>query len=192
MQLVLSRLAFEQDPDAFVAGCAAETEALRAKLAAARDRLPAVTADRSLLLQVSEMCALLNVDGLRGDITVSRAARALAALEGAPAVTQAHVARVAGMCLSHRLRKDPMDSLDNGSKVRAAFRRVFGADLASSGPVVSKKAPPPGGGQAAAAAKAQPQPAGGAKPGAAAAPGAAAGGKPADKPKAGAWGGLGR
>ena len=37
------------------------------------------------------------------------------------------VARVMVMCLSHRLRKDPMDSMDGGYKVVMAYNRVFGA-----------------------------------------------------------------
>lgn len=182
VQLVLSRIAYEQDAEAFAASCAAETEALRSKLAAARERLPRVKCDRGLVLKISELCSMINVDGLRGDITTNRAARALAALEGVEEVTDAHVARVASLCLSHRLRKDPMDALDNGSKVAIAFRRVFARDAASQ-PVLAKKPPPPG----AAAPKPGPPapPAGGAaKPGA---PPAAA-----EKKKAGAWGGMGR
>jgi magnesium chelatase subunit I len=30
------------------------------------------------------------------------------------------------MCLRHRLRKDPLESIDSGDKVKKVFNRVFG------------------------------------------------------------------
>jgi len=175
VQLVLNRGAYEADPEAFVAACAPETAALRAKLAAAREALPNVVMARSLTLQVSEVCALVNIDGLRGDITVTRAARALAALEGATEVTREHVARVLPLCLAHRLRKDPLDPIDNGSKVALAYQRIFNPRPKADGTLAAAK------GAKEAAPVAAAAPAAGAKPAA-----------PAPPKKAGAWGGLGR
>ena len=170
--LVQNRLSFDANADAFVDSCGPETEKLRAKLEAARERLPRVSCSRELTLKISEVCSLINVDGLRGDITTTRAAKALAALEGAEEVTQQHIARIIGLCLSHRLRKDPMASMDNGAKVALAFRRVFSTQEerdARAAAMVPKAAPAA------------------AKPGAPAA-------KPAADPakKAGSWGGMGR
>ncbi len=178
VELVMNRIAFEKDAEAFQASCAAETEALRAKLAAARGRITGVTISRELTLKISEVCSMINVDGLRGDITVNRCAKALAALEGVQEVTQAHVARIIPLCLGHRLRKDPLDPIDSGSKVVIAYQRVF----------MPKKAP----GELAAAAQAAAAAAGGAAPAAAGAkPAAKAAPKPAEKEKkAGSWGGM--
>jgi magnesium chelatase subunit I len=33
---------------------------------------------------------------------------------------------VATLCLRHRLRKDPMESIDSGNKVAKVFNNVFG------------------------------------------------------------------
>ena len=51
----------------------------------------------------------LGVDGVRGDIVTARAARALAALDGADEVDEAHVRRAAALALAHRRRRDPLD-----------------------------------------------------------------------------------
>ena len=73
---------FEKDPESFAAEAAEETEKLRAKLLRARELVKTVTLSRDLTLKISEVCSLINIDGLRGDIVVNRAAKALAALEG--------------------------------------------------------------------------------------------------------------
>ncbi len=176
VQLVQNRLAYESDPEAFVASCAAETEALRAQLQAARARVKDVSISRDLTLKISEVCSLINVDGLRGDITVNRAAKALAALEGSTEVTQKHVQRIITLCLSHRLRKDPLDAMDGGAKVALAFQRVFLKEERAAAMAAAAAAPKPA---------AAPAPAG-----KAAAPAKPAE-KPAEKKKAGSWGGLG-
>jgi magnesium chelatase subunit I len=179
VQLVQNRIAFEADPSGFMASCQAETEALRSKLDAARARVADVTMDRELTLKISEVCSFLNVDGLRGDITVNRAAKAMAALEGSSVATQKHVERVIALCLAHRLRKDPLDGMDNGGKVRIAYNRVFMKEERAAAMATAAAAKPDPKAKSAAPAPA------GAKPGAAA---------PAAAPakKAGSWGGLGR
>ena len=53
-------------------------------------------------LKISEVCSLLGVDGIRGDITTNRAARAFVALEGRPEATMDDVARVISLCVNHR------------------------------------------------------------------------------------------
>jgi magnesium chelatase subunit I len=69
------------------------------------------------------------VDGLRGDIVTNRAAKALAAFESRTEVTVDDIRRVITLCLRHRLRKDPLESIDSGYKVQKAFGRVFGVEL---------------------------------------------------------------
>lgn len=49
-----------------------------------------------------QICSLLEVDGIRGDMVVNRAAKALVALEDRPEVTLDDVARVIALCLNHR------------------------------------------------------------------------------------------
>uniref|UniRef100_A0A383VR52 magnesium chelatase n=1 Tax=Tetradesmus obliquus TaxID=3088 RepID=A0A383VR52_TETOB len=123
-QLVLDRIAFEADPDAFMESVRPEQEALTAKLVAARELLPKIKVPRPLQLLISDMCSRLNVDGLRGDLVVNRAVKALVAYEGRTQVTQEDVGRVISGCLNHRLRKDPLDPIDSGTKVAILFKRL--------------------------------------------------------------------
>jgi magnesium chelatase subunit I len=131
--MVLDRLAFEADPDAFAESVREETEALASQLERARRRLREVEMPADLQLLISEVCSRADVDGLRGDLVVNRAARALVALEGcAPGksasaklrVTKEDIARVVGMCLNHRMRKDPLDPIDGGTKVTLIYQRM--------------------------------------------------------------------
>lgn len=64
------------------------------------------------------------MDGLRGDLVVTRSARALVALEGRKEVTLGDVQRVISLCINHRLRKDPLDPIDSGTKVARMFKIV--------------------------------------------------------------------
>jgi len=124
-ELVMNKLAYEKDPKGYTKECAPETDALKAKIVAAQKLLPKVTMDRDLALKISGVCALVNVDGLRGDIVVTRAAKALVAYEGRTEVTAEDIGRIIGPCLSHRLRKDAMDTMDGGFKVLLAYNKIF-------------------------------------------------------------------
>ena len=72
-------------------------------------RLPTVRLPERELLRITGACAKLGVDGVRGDIVSARAARALAALDGADEVAEEHVRRAAALALAHRRRRDPLD-----------------------------------------------------------------------------------
>jgi Mg-chelatase subunit ChlI len=125
IELVQNRMAYEADAEAFVKSCEEETNELKAKIADAQKLLPSVTMERDLAVKISGVCALVDVDGLRGDIVVTRAAKALVAYEGRTEVTAEDIQRVIGPCLSHRLRKDPMDTMDGSFKVMLGFNKIF-------------------------------------------------------------------
>jgi magnesium chelatase subunit D len=108
-EIVRRRLAFERDPDAFVGRYAEHERELAARIAAARGRLDAVRLPERELLRIASACAKLGVDGVRGDLVTARAARALAALDGADEVNESHVRRAAALALPHRRRRDPLD-----------------------------------------------------------------------------------
>jgi magnesium chelatase subunit I len=69
----------------------------------------------------------LGTDGLRGELTVIRAARALAALDGDAVVGDSHIRRVAKPALRHRLRRDPLDDTDASARVDRVVVELFGA-----------------------------------------------------------------
>lgn len=108
-EIVRRRLAFERDPAGFVGRHERHERELAARIAAARERLETVRLPERELLRIAGACAELGVDGVRGDIVTARAARALAALDGAEEVEEAHVRRAAALALPHRRRRDPLD-----------------------------------------------------------------------------------
>ncbi len=126
VQIVEQRTEFDSNPDAFVAKCQAEQTALQQKIIEAQNRLSEVTLEHEYRVKISEVCSELDVDGLRGDIVTNRAAKALAAYEGRTEVTLQDVQRVIALCLRHRLRKDPLESIDSGFKVEKTFSKTFG------------------------------------------------------------------
>jgi magnesium chelatase subunit I len=91
-----------QDPDKFAAEVEADQAALRQKLIEASKRLKSVAISRELKLKIAQICSNLGVDGIRGDMTVNRAAKAYVALEGRTEVTLEDVGRVITLCLNHR------------------------------------------------------------------------------------------
>jgi magnesium chelatase subunit I len=138
VEIVEQRAEFDQDPEAFLEKYGFQQEELQRKLISAQERLPSVTIDHDLKVKISQVCAELDVDGLRGDIVTNRTAKALAALEGRTEVTVDDIRRVVVMSLRHRLRKDPLESIDSGYKVQKVFSQVFGlaeteAELSQNG-----------------------------------------------------------
>jgi len=126
VQIVEQRSEFDQNPKAFLVNYQSQQDQLQQSLITAQEGLSAVTIDYDSRVKISQVCAELNVDGLRGDIVTNRAAKALAALEGRVEVTVPDIRRVIGLCLRHRLRKDPLESIDSGYKVDKVFSQVFG------------------------------------------------------------------
>ncbi len=104
-RIVKSRLAFDTDPEAFRVLHADNQAALGERIDAARAALNHYDFDDAVHARVSELCIAAQVDGLRADLVMLRAARALAALEGAHRVETKHVECVAEAVLRHRRRE---------------------------------------------------------------------------------------
>jgi magnesium chelatase subunit D len=109
-EVVRRRLGYDDDPAAFVAAHAAAEEALATRIAEARARLPKVVLDDAILRQIAGVCAAFDVDGMRADLVIARAARANAAWCGRDVVTGEDVRVAARFALPHRRRRDPFDA----------------------------------------------------------------------------------
>jgi magnesium chelatase subunit I len=131
VQIVEQRSDFDRDPHKFIAEYQAEQISLQQRIVDAQTRLSSVNLDYDLRVKISQVCSECDVDGLRGDIVTNRAAKALAAFEGRTEVTIDDIKRIIALCLRHRLRKDPLESIDSGSKVNKVFAQVFGVELAA-------------------------------------------------------------
>jgi magnesium chelatase subunit I len=84
--------------------------------------------DYNLRVKISEICSILDVDGLRGDIVTNRAAKAYAAYNNRTTVEVEDIQKIITLCLRHRLRKDPLETIDSGDKVAQVFNQVFELD----------------------------------------------------------------
>ncbi|TDL89191.1 magnesium chelatase ATPase subunit I [Meridianimarinicoccus aquatilis] len=116
IEVIRRRDAFDRAPETIMAEYGPQNDALRDRIVSARAALPEIETTENILRDCAELCVALGSDGLRGELTLLRTARALAAFDAAPALTRDHLRAVAAMALSHRLRRDPLD--EAGSAVR--------------------------------------------------------------------------
>ena len=126
VQIVEQRADFDAAPLKFRNTYQQSQEQLANQIIKARELLPEVQIDYDFRLKISQICGELDVDGLRGDLVTNRASKALAAFYGHTTVSEKDIFKVIPLSLRHRLRKDPLESIDSGEKVREAFKRVFG------------------------------------------------------------------
>ena len=117
VEVMRRRDAYENDNAAFMKKWRARDSALRKSILVARAALPGLKTPGAVLHDCASLCIALGSDGLRGELTLLRAARAQAAFEGAGTVVRAHLKAVATSALSHRLRRDPLDEAGSGARV---------------------------------------------------------------------------
>src|SRR6202012_904225 len=102
------REAFERHPAGFGEQWKKAQDKTRKRIVEGRNRLAGVTVPDAMLERAAKLCMALGTDGLRGELTLIRAARTFASLEGDKEVQDAHLRRIAPMVLSHRLRRNPL------------------------------------------------------------------------------------
>nr|BDA98227.1 Mg-protoporyphyrin IX chelatase [Rhodomonas sp. NIES-1006] len=127
VQIVEQRSSFDKNPQECLAQYQEEQEEFKKRIVTAQEILPNVSLDYDLRVKISQVCGELDVDGLRGDIVTNRAAKAYAAYNNKTEVTVDDIQAVVTMCLRHRLRKDPLETIDSGDKVQKVFDSVFNA-----------------------------------------------------------------
>jgi Mg-chelatase subunit ChlI/Mg-chelatase subunit ChlD len=139
-EIVMRRLDFDHDPEAFVARHAEAQRTLIERCNAARARAQAIPLAGAALGRVSERCYAAGVEGVRADLAMLRAARAHAAWHGRSQIEEADIEAVAELALSHRRSRDrdPNDGGPGGSG-------AHGAGGATPGPASSQAATSRGG-----------------------------------------------
>nr|YP_010198338.1 Mg chelatase subunit e [Gracilaria pachydermatica]UAD86754.1 Mg chelatase subunit e [Gracilaria pachydermatica] len=125
VKIVEQRSKFDSNPYVCLQEFQEEQDRLKSSIATAQDRLSNVTIDYDLRVKISEVCGTLDVDGLRGDIVTNRAAKALAAYHNRTNVDIDDVKTVITLCLRHRLRKDPLETIDSGNKVQQVVESIL-------------------------------------------------------------------
>jgi len=125
IEVIRRRDAYDRDPIGFLTDWRGADMDLRARIVAARAALGGIEASEDRLRDCAELCVALGSDGLRGELTLLRAARALAAFDGDAAVTRDHLRRVAPSALRHRLRRDPLDEAGSTTRVLRVVEEVL-------------------------------------------------------------------
>lgn len=128
VEIVKGREAFDRDPVGFCAAFETAQTNLRRRLTRAQQLVQKVKIPDALMRRIADLCQRLDIDGHRGELTIARAARALAAFEGRKKACAADVLRVAEMALGHRLRRDPLEQSSGGTQIERAAQELFGGD----------------------------------------------------------------
>ena len=128
VKIVEQRALFEQNPSEFRTAYKKSQKELGDKIIEAQKKINSIEITHEDQIKISQICSELNVDGLRGDMVTNRAAKAFVALEGRNEITAKDIFTIITLCLRHRLRKDPLESIDSGFQVQEKFKKIFGYD----------------------------------------------------------------
>ena len=125
VSVIKRRDSFETDYEAFMVRWKAEDALIRGQIETARKGLTALKSTDAALTDIAELCLKLGADGLRGELTLLKAARAFAAYREDTAIGRDHIRAVAPMALRHRLRRDPLDEAGSGARVTRAVEDIL-------------------------------------------------------------------
>lgn len=126
VKIVEQRALFEQNPSNFRTSYDQSQKDLANKILEAQKKINNIEISHEDQIKISQICSELDVDGLRGDMVTNRAAKAFVALEGRNEITPKDIFTIITLCLRHRLRKDPLESIDSGFQVQEKFKKIFG------------------------------------------------------------------
>ncbi len=111
MEVIERRMQFDRDPEGYIDSCKEDIESMREKIIKARELLPNVTLSKNIIHDIVITSIHFNMEGHRADITMMKAAKANAALEGRTEVTREDLRTIAPLVLSHRLKKRAFDNV---------------------------------------------------------------------------------
>ncbi len=110
-ELIKRRLAFERDPVDFLETWEAKNKSLANQIEMAKNRLNGIKIDDEVFRKVVELTLEIGIDGHRGDLTILKAARALAAFRGKDEIEEIDIKYAAHLSLPHRIKRKPFEEL---------------------------------------------------------------------------------
>jgi magnesium chelatase subunit I len=128
LRVVEERMSFDRSPELWFEKYENQQVAIQTRIRTAQQNLEKVTIQREFQLKISQICSELQIEGLRGDIVSTRAAKALTSFENRTEVTIDDIKRTITLCLRHRLRRDPMESISSGTKIENVFAQIFSSN----------------------------------------------------------------
>lgn len=126
VEVIKRRDAFDRDPEGFSAKWADADADARKRVERARKKIDTLKVPDAVLRSAAQLCAAVGTDGVRGELALLRGARALAAFDGARAVTVEHLRAIAPSALRHRLRRNVLDDVGSTVRVERAVAEVLG------------------------------------------------------------------
>jgi magnesium chelatase subunit D len=138
---IRQRLAFDDDPVGVVEAARQDERTLQEGIIAARSRLAALIITDAHLAIVAAISVEHHLDGIRGDLSIIKAARALAAWLAVPAISEEHIRRAAELALTHRTRQGQSKSPSPGSRRRETPSQIPTATAQNPGAVNRDTAP---------------------------------------------------
>jgi magnesium chelatase subunit I len=125
VKIVEERISFDQSPQTWFEKYENEQINIQNRIVTAQKLLNQVKISKEFQLKISQICSELEIEGLRGDIVSTRAAKALTSFENRTEVTLDDIKRTITLCLRHRCRRDPMESINSGEKIDSVFEKIF-------------------------------------------------------------------
>jgi magnesium chelatase subunit I len=125
VKIVEERISFDKSPETWFEKYEQEQIQIQQKIVSAQNLLSQVTISQDFQLKISQVCSELEIEGLRGDLVCTRAAKAFCAFKGNTVVTLEDIKTTITLCLRHRLRRDPMESINSGEKIESIFEKIF-------------------------------------------------------------------
>ena len=118
IEVIKRRDEFETAPQNFLQKWKSKDLSVQKKIINAKNNLDNIKLDDSILAKCAEICIAVGSDGLRGELTLLRALRALCAFNGTTKPTLDDIRELAVYTLSHRLRRDPLDETSSEVRVK--------------------------------------------------------------------------
>ena len=106
-EVVKRRIAYEADPQEFMARWQKAEEEERTRVLHSQEVLTNVVVSDDILALITSICAEYDVDGMRGDIVMYKTAATIAAYENRTEVNAEDVREAANLALLHRQRRQP-------------------------------------------------------------------------------------
>jgi magnesium chelatase subunit I len=125
VRVVEERISFDQAPQVWFEKYEKEQLQIQERIRTAQQNLSKVIISSEFQLKISQICSELEIEGLRGDIVSTRAAKAFASFHNRTEVTLDDIKQTITLCLRHRLRRDPMESINSGEKIDTVFQKLF-------------------------------------------------------------------
>ena len=126
VEVIRRRDTFDRDSEAFLKKWDEAEATAQKRIIAASKALPKVETPDAAIEAAAKLCQAVGSDGLRGELTLIRTARAAAALDRRRKVQVADIVRIAAPALRHRLRRDPLDETGSTARIARAVEQVLG------------------------------------------------------------------